>query len=341
MKNKKLIALFLALAMMINVTTSYSIYASNLKTYAFDIVVNFDDSNIKSDSKEAGKKWGNDFTFNGKKMQNFVFDGKNYLYVIKKSSNTNHSVILKFKVTYRSNKTTDIATYMKGQYMVIENGGHGETLELLSGGNNPTFLIGCSPNSEGYTTDITKVTFKAATKVNAKNNVCITNFNKMGINKNGSYGSILRTTAGCDNNDVVFRVELTKNGEKYAQYATYKRSDIISALNGKKSINIQNLKAKYSPAVVPKKNDPGLKDNHFQGIESYGGNMIVLNGQDSYIYINTLTQKKAQCTKIWTDKSYGKTEAEGSCIYDGSFYYGVQNNKKQAVITYVDITQVK
>lgn len=183
---------------------------------------------------------------------------------------------------------TKIATY--ADHMILENFGHGQTLEYFEHNGKPYFWISCKANSaysEYWSMQIGRLEYQAGITITNYTKIC--RFSTLNYaNQTGtSLGDVKRVDAALsdDGSKLLFWVQNTYNAIQYSYYDTTVLNNLLDTKEAESSkyIEFKNndiLKnACYGSFVHMGTNDRVLPNNSQQGLEfGYDNSIYIVGG---------------------------------------------------------------
>ena len=292
------------------------------------------------------------------RMQEFHIIGNDF-YMTQRFANNKDNVendvaILKFTIA------NNVASYSAGNYMIIEDSGHGETLDAYTYDKKTYFLIGNKggDDKEHYSHQIGRVEYKKGKTINYTSLARLTGFdfaNKKGVNN----GKVLRVAACASTNRIRFITFLDKKNDnnkyqKCIQISEYDLGDLNTVLNKKPTsyTTFEGNKAlkdacKSWQLVWRKAGVNELPNDSFQGMEAKNDSIYFAGGAEDNLYPaiwrmtnGTWDSKRTIQSYVSIDNktiSTKNTEIEGLCIKDDTLHFGIVNSMSNIHIVSVPL----
>ena len=297
--------------------------------------------------------------FKVRRMQEFHIKS-NELYITERcdydgDNSQDDFAILKFTIT------NGVANYTSGNYTVIKNAGHGETLDCYTYNNTYYFLVGCKDADmdlgtgyDHYALQIGRVEFSAGAVYNYSSIKRLTGFGYANQN-NVNNGTPLRVAAATSGDKIVFRALLEKNTVKYVQYSTYSLSAVNNALSNSASSYISfasdsTLQGAHLSTVYTTLASSVRPRASFQGIEASPSSIYIAGGveTDAYPRIASISMTngsfiggveiRGYVNQNGITVSCANKEIEGLYRTSDKIYFGIVTSISNIVIVSVNVS---
>ena len=297
------------------------------------------------------------------RMQEFHIIG-NDLYMTQRFANNkdekeNDVAIIKFTIA------NNVASYTAGNYMIVENSGHGETLDAYTYGKKTYFLIGSKGKDDEdhnyYSHQIGRVEYKKGTTIKYTSVRRLTGFDF--ANQNAVNNGQVQRVAACSSADIIWFITFLgkKNANnKYQdciQISAYALGKVNEAFDDKSTLYTtfeknESLKGacKSTKLIWRKAGVNELPNDSFQGMEAFNASVCFAGGTEgsSYPEIWCLTggtwdSKRTLKSYVNLDNkvvSTKNTEIEGLCIKGGELYFGIVNSMSNIHIVSVPLVNI-
>lgn len=224
-------------------------------------------------------------------IQNFVI-GSKYIYVTQHDyNNRNDTLLSRCTITgiRDSEDNSIIAECKNGDYMTLEDFGHGESLAMATYNNSTYFYVGAAVNEtqkpeERWSKQISRIKYASKTTLNNKNTSKIRYLNYANTNLT-SVGTVNRVACAASSSQFIIRTQVTSGKVQYSIYELSAINKAFDEADGRtdKTVSFKGnttLKKACTKSFVQSSNANNLvyPNGSFQGMDLTNGGKIYLAG---------------------------------------------------------------
>ncbi len=239
-------------------------------------------------------------------IQNFAV-GSKYIYITQHSGNNTLLSRCTITGTKSSDDNSIIAECKNGDYMTLEDFGHGESLAMATYNNTTYFYVGAEVNkttdtSYQWSKQIARIKYASKTTLNNKNASKIRYLNYANTNLK-SVGTVNRVACAASSSQFIIRTQVTSGKVQYSIYEINAINKAFDEADGRtdKTVSFKGnttLKKACTKSFVQSSDANNLvyPNGSFQGMDLTNGGNIYLAGGDAQNTYNRVAKMNSSGT---------------------------------------------
>lgn len=239
-------------------------------------------------------------------IQNFAV-GSTYIYITQHSGNNTLLSRCTITGTKSSDDNSIIAECKNGDYMTLEDFGHGESLAMATYNNTTYFYVGAEVNkttdtSYQWSKQIARIKYASKTTLNNKNASKIRYLNYANTNLK-SVGTVNRVACAASSSQFIIRTQVTSGKVQYSIYEINAINKAFDEADGRtdKTVSFKGnttLKKACTKSFVQSSDANNLvyPNGSFQGMDLTNGGNIYLAGGDAQNTYNRVAKMNSSGT---------------------------------------------